>query len=343
ATPAAIAVFAAAVFLAVSTATALVSGCQPARIETYADSLSEYKYEFYSMDTIVMLTLYSDSQSGAESAAVEAEKEFKRICDLSDRFAAKNLSNPDISDVYRINNAEGAWIPVSHEVMEIMEMAVNFGYMSNGAFDIGIGAVSDLWDFQSGGRVPDDDELGKTLAVGNFKNIEIDREASAIRVKSGVVIDLGAVAKGYATDRAVDKLRKNGIRHGIVNAGGDIYALGSKPDGTAWNVGVRHPRDTNGVIEVISVIDKSVVTSGDYERYFEQGGRRYCHILDPKTGMPADKCISVTIVDDLSARADIFSTTAFVLGEEEGEKFLNEAGGVSGAMFVDSDLNVSRY
>ena len=154
-------------------------------------------------------------------------------------------------------------------------------------------------------------------------------------------MDLGGVAKGYATEKVAGILRGMGIEHGIINAGGNVYAIGAKPDGSLWKIGIRHPRDAQGVIAIVYVKDKAVVTSGDYEKYFEADGQRYCHILDPKTGKPAGGAASTTIIDNSATRADILSTTVFVLGQAAGEEFLNAEDGSPEALFVDYNLNVS--
>jgi thiamine biosynthesis lipoprotein len=333
------------VFLVVAVVAAAYSG---------GGSLIEYKYEFFSMDTVIMLTLYADSQGIAELAASEAKGEFARINDLSDRFADKNLPDPDVSDIYRINTAGGQWVKVSGDILFMVKMAVEFGELSGGAFDVGIGAVSDLWAFRSTPRVPSGTEIADALMAGNYKDIEIDSEALAIRIKNGVIMDLGGIAKGYATEMAAAKLREFGIEHGIINAGGNVVAIGAKPDGSPWNIGVRHPRKADGVIAVIPVIDRAVVTSGDYEKYFEQGGHRYHHILDPETGKPAGRLASVTIFDSSSVRADVLSTACFVLGEEKARALLTAVSEGEGedvsnslsadrldAMFVTPDLEIT--
>jgi thiamine biosynthesis lipoprotein len=319
----------AAVLLVAAVATAACSG-GGANLSGGGSRLIEYKYEFFSMDTVIMLTLYADSQEVAELASSKAKGEFVRINDLSDRFADKNLPNPDVSDVYRINTAGGQWVKVSGDILFMVKMAVEFGDLSDGAFDVGLGAVSDLWAFRSTPRVPSGTEIADALFLGNYKDIEIDTEASEIRINDGVVLDLGGIAKGYATEMAAIKLREFGIEHGIINAGGNVVAIGAKPDGSPWNIGVRHPRKADGVIAVIPVVDRAVVTSGDYEKYFEQGGQRYHHILDPETGKPAGSLASVTILDKSSVRADVLSTACFVLGEEKARALL-------GAVSEDAD------
>jgi len=161
-------------------------------------------------------------------------------------------------------------------------------------------------------------------------------------VRSGMAIDLGGVAKGYAVDRALAVLRERGITSGLVDAGGDIRVLGTKSADTPWRIGIQHPRDGNALIALVEIDSGSVATSGDYERYFMKDGRRYHHILDPQTGWPCSACMSVTIVADLAIEADVLATAVFVLGPEEGMRLLDRLPGVGGIIFYDVEGRTER-
>ena len=155
-----------------------------------------------------------------------------------------------------------------------------------------------------------------------------------------MVMDLGGCAKGYATDEAFEALREAGIRHAIINAGGNVYALGTKPDGSPWRVGVQDPRNPQGIIAVLAVSDRAVVSSGDYQRFFEQDGNRYHHILDPATGKPAGQVMQTTVVADSAIDADILSTTLFVLGTQKGLDFVKGLPATE-AVFVGLDKQIN--
>jgi thiamine biosynthesis lipoprotein len=292
----------------------LIGGCQQAP--------QAFNQEFFSMDTIILVTVYTSDQPRADQAFAAAEGEFRRIHELTDRFAANNLPDPNVSDVYRINQNPGQPVQVSPDTLLLIQAAQEMSRQSQGAFDITIGPLMDLWDFKDARHVPAQAELDLILSDVGYERIRVDSAASTVTIQPGMVLDLGGLAKGYATDCAANALRQLGIKHAIINAGGNIYALGSKPDGAPWRVGIRHPRQEGALLGIVEAVDQAVVSSGDYERYFEVDGQRYHHILDPKTGMPAAAATSVTIVADESINADLLSTTVFVLGTDAIDGFL---------------------
>lgn len=305
--------------------------------------LPKISKDFFAMDTAINITVFSEDQVEGQEAAEQAAEEFQRINNLVGRFPGKNLPNPQGSDIYRVNEEAGkAPVQVSEDTLTMVERAQHFAELSGGTFDLAIGPVMDLWGF--GGekyRVPTTAELEKILPLTDYRKIIIDQEAKTIFLpEKGMVMDLGGIAKGYATDLAVKKLRDLGIKHAIVNAGGNVFALGSKPDGSPWRIGIQDPRDGNGVVAIVSVTDAAVVSSGDYERYFEENGVRYHHIMDPATGMPVRHLIGTTIVMDNSTDADIFSTVMFVLGAEKGMAFQKELPGVE-VIFINDRKEIS--
>jgi thiamine biosynthesis lipoprotein len=280
--------------------------------------------------------LYAPDQSSADEAFDAAQGEFSRVHRLTDRFAAQNLPDPDVSDVYRINQNPGQAVPVSPDTIFLIQSALEVSRQSGGAFDIAIGPLMDLWDFKGAKHIPSQAELDALLPLADDQLIQVDAEAGAVTVRPGMVLDMGGLAKGYATDCAADALRDMGIRHAIINAGGNVYALGRKPDGSPWRVGIRHPREDGALLGVVEAADQAVVSSGDYERYFEADGVRYHHILDPQTGRPASNAISVTIVNSKSLTADLLSTAVFVLGRESLDDLIPRFAGTE-ALVVDED------
>ena len=283
-------------------------GCQ--------QKLEEYSYEFYALDTVILITLYAPDQRTAIDAFVAAENEVMRIYNLTDRFALLNSPDPNQSDIYRINQHPGESVEVSLDTLIMLKTALDISDQSQGAFDVTVAPLMDLWDFMGKKYVPTNIELEELLHFVDYRQIQIDEEAKTVTINPGFGLDFGAIAKGYATDCAVKALRQKGIKHALINAGGNVYAIGEKPDGKPWRIGIRHPREDGELLGVVEVVDQAVVTSGDYERYFEENGLRYHHIVDPKTGFPANTAYSVTIVSDTSMIADCLSTAVFVMGRD---------------------------
>ena len=240
------------------------------------------------------------------------------------------------SDVDLINNAAGEPVEVHPETAELIASALRYSEESNGLFDITIGGVSGLWDFKQG-IVPEQSALDKALAHVDYRAVELD--GTAVRVCDPLArIDLGGIAKGYIADDIARLLRENGCESALINLGGNTYALGTKPDGSPWHVGLQDPHAARGTaFSTAPVTDKSVVASGINERSFVQDGRTYHHLLDPATGMPADNGLaSVTIVSASSLDGDACTTIAFLLGLEAGMDFIESREGLE-ALFIDSN------
>lgn len=283
------------------------------------------------MDTIVAITVVADSGQSAEKAIEDAFSTIERFGDLINFFSDKS----ELSLINR--NAGVREVKVSPDTLGVIERAIYISEMSGGAFDPTIGPEIKMWDFFKKIR-PSDADIKKNLSLVNYRDVVIDRDKSTVFLrKKGMLMDLGGIAKGYAADLALANLKRNGIRAGIVATAGDIRAFGLKPDGKPWNIGIKNPRQKNESDEIIArieVSDKAISTSGDYERYFIEEGKRYHHILDPKTGYPASQCRSVTVISDKGIFADGFSTAVFVSGPEKGIKLVREAG--VDAVIIDS-------
>jgi thiamine biosynthesis lipoprotein len=270
---------------------------------------------------------------------------FTRLKELEDILSA----NREGTDLDRVNRASGLErVTVKRELIEVLGKALYYAEMSGGAFDPSVGPLVKLWGIGTNApRVPADEEIGEALALVNYNDIEYDEvktggtEGSVFLKRRGMALDLGAVAKGYAADEAVKLLAQKGIKMGIIDLGGNIFAYGERERGKPWRIGVQDPREQRGAyIGVLELSSKSVVTSGVYERYFEADGRRYHHILSTATGRPAETgLLSVTVTAGSSADADALSTAAFALGWEKGRRLIDgvpEAGGI----FVFEDLSV---
>ncbi len=282
-----------------------------------------YKKSMLLMDTLVTVTVVADSPEKADRAMEKAFGEVRRLDGLFNFFSEK-------SELSLINRNAGVQeTPVSPETIEVIEKALYTSEKTGGAFDITIGPEISLWDFP-GGRKADEESVRERLGLVNYRWITVKREKSSVGLgKKGMLMDLGAIAKGYAADKAVETLRAAGIGSGLVAVAGDIKAFGSKPDGKPWRVGIRNPRQKGKDDEIVATVelrDMAISTSGDYERYFFIGDKRYHHILDPRTGYPADGCRSVTVMAPEGVFADSFSTAVFVLGPDKGMDVLKRMG-----------------
>ncbi len=280
---------------------------------------SEKKYEktVFSMDTHITMSAYGD---GAQKALNEAEKEIKRI-----------------DEKFKISNAEKTVFENDDETKELLRTAEEIKEKTNGAFDICVAPIMRAWGFYSEEftkkepSVPDDEEL--TFALSEMKK--------------GNDLDFGAIAKGYCADRVVEILKKNGVKSAVLSLGGNVAVVGKNPNGKPWKVGIQSPFD-NSVYATVTVSDKSVVTSGDYIRNFEQNGKKYHHIIDTKTGYPADnELTSVTVIDKNSTKADALSTALFVMGRKKATEFWQSDKSFSmilieksGKIFYTEDLKI---
>jgi thiamine biosynthesis lipoprotein len=214
------------------------------------------------------------------------------------------------------------------ELIRVITECKRWGELTDGAFDVTITPFFKLWDFERR-RIPEEEDLRDVSHLVDYRKIGVSD--SLLQIREGMEIDLGGAAKGYAVDRAVEKLKNLGIQHALVDAGGDIKALGGRGE-EPWKIGVKHPR-RNGILRLIELRDGSVATSGDYEKYFLREGVRYHHILDPRTGYPAEGCVSVTILAETAMEADILATGVMVLGTDAGAGLIESLEGV-GALIV---------
>jgi thiamine biosynthesis lipoprotein len=275
------------------------------------------------MDTFITITVVSDSELLA-GAAIEAT--FTRIEQFGNMI---NFYSPD-SELSVINkNAGASATRVSPETLDVIDKALYVAEKSGGAFDPTIGPVTRLWDFHDNIK-PEDADIKKNLPLVNYRNVRIDRKHSTVFLTGkGMLLDLGGIAKGYAADLAVETLKRQGIRAGIVAVAGDIKVFGSRPDGKPWNIGIRNPRQKGEKDEIAAIAhlsDKAISTAGDYERFFIRDGQRYHHIMDPATGYPAYGTRSVSVVTDRGVFADGFDNAIFVLGPERGARLIEQLG-----------------
>lgn len=291
------------------------------------------------MDTVVSIRVYEgDGRDQVERIVEAAFAEIERLEGILSGWVST-------SDISRINDAAGGNpISVSPETWQVILSTQEFSRLTEGAFDITIGAVMRLWDFQSTeAHVPDETAIQTSLRLVGPQQVLLDSVNVKIGLrKRGAAIDLGGAAKGYAVDKAIAVLKEWGVKAAMVDAGGDIGLLGRKSRDETWKIGIRHPRLPGEIIEVLEVDSGAVATSGDYERFFLQNNIRYHHILEPYTGMPARGAVSVTILANTALEADILATAVFVLGPEKGMALIEQLGGVEGIIYAESPDGLRR-
>ena len=269
------------------------------------------------MDTAMIFTAYGEKSTHADYMV---EDEIRRLDALLSR-------TDEDSVIWQLNHADGLGITVGEEVCGLIETAEAYTQATGGAFDITIAPVVSAWGFTTDSyQVPDGAELAELLTHVGPEHITTAGDAAALA--PGTQIDLGAIAKGYASDRVAAIFRENNVPRGKAELGGNILVMGDKPDGTPWRVGVQDPAKPNeeAYAAILALEDAFIVTSGSYQRYFEQDGKRYHHIIDPATGYPADSGLtSVTVVADSGegngTMCDALSTALFVMGEEKALDF----------------------
>ena len=288
----------------------------------------------FAMNTFVEFRLYG---SGRERAIQEMQE---ALLDIERRMSLY-VESSEINAINR--NAGKAPVEVSQDTFELLSRCVEYGQLSEGFFDVTIAPLTEEWGITSGNaHIPDDERIHELLGLVNWQDIELDPENLSVKLaKEGQAIDVGGIAKGYACGTLRRIAEENGITSGWVSVGGNVMALGGgNPDGTPYRFGLRDPRgQENDYIAVINYADTIVATSGDYERYFEQDGVRYHHILDPFTGYPAETdLLSVSVAADDGAYADFMSTYLFIKGKDYAVEHLNDLD--CGLIVIDKDKNV---
>ena len=294
------------------------------------------------MGTSVSVELWHDDEARGLALVDQVLDEYRRI----DRLMSTYRSDSEISAV----NARAALepVPVSDEMFGLIETAISISKASGGAFDISYESVGFLYDFRARQR-PDAEAIAARIEAIDYRHIALDPQARTIRFEvPGMRINLGGIAKGHAVERGAAILRAAGIRHALLNAGGDTRVIGDRR-GQPWVVGIRHPRQDDAVATRLPLIDEAISTSGDYERFFEEDGRRYHHILNPATGEPTETLLSATVIGPDATYTDALATTIFVLGVEDGLALIEKFEGFeailiapSGALSYSSGLAASE-
>ncbi len=281
---------------------------------------------FFAMDTAMDFTVYGDAALLDEAETL--------IGSLEEQVSVTD----EHSDIYAIDHTGSG--SLSGNAAELMEQALELCRRTGGALDISVYPIVRAWGFTTGGyQVPDEETIQSLLPLVDYTQIQYDAATGVVALPEGMEIDLGSVAKGYAGQLAAQMLREHGVQSALLNLGGNVQTVGAKPDGSPWQIGIKDPQGEDAMM-VLSVEDQAVVTSGGYERYFEQDGQTYWHIMDPSTGHPADSgLISVTIVGDEGVVCDGLSTALFVMGLEKAADLWAQSGDF-GAVFVTASGEV---
>ncbi len=294
----------------------------------------------YYMDTICDITIYDMEDMSEENANAAIDAAFNLCADLEATISA----TMETSDVYKINEAGGRAVECSDVTIELLKMGMDYGDLSDGKFDITLGQVTDLWDFHGDNpAVPSQDAVAEALTAVDYQQIQISGNKVSMTNPKGK-INLGGIGKGFIADRAAGHLESLGVTSAIVNFGGNIVAIGSNGK-DPFKIGIKDPNSESGdILGAVTVSDATVVTSGVYERCFEQDGKTYHHILDVETGYPVDSdVVSVTLVapKGYSGVCDALSTTCLIYGVEDGMELIEGADNVE-AIFVDRDGEIHK-
>ncbi len=276
-----------------------------------------YERSFYSMGSTVELKFYSPSEKlfhRVVDACVERTKEI-------DRLFSNYRDDSVLAEVNR--NAGVGPVSAPREFLRLVRTSIRYSVLTEGAFDITVGSLFELWRGETAsGRLPEESRIRDALGCTGFRKIKIDEAKSRIFLDGDCVrLDFGAIGKGYAVDEMVRIAKESGITRGLVNFGGNMYAMDPPAGKKFWDVGVRKPGSGSEIISKLDLVNRGVATSGDYERYFEHEGKRYSHIIDPRTGWPAEDVTSVVAVSRSATEADVFSTAVSVLGPRGARMF----------------------
>lgn len=291
--------------------------------------------------SIKMTGMYFDTIVSVEVWGTNDESILEHCKEMCTRYEQLFSRTIDTSDVSRINAAGGLPVEVDPETAELLEMGLHYGKLSEGRFDITIAPLSELWDVKNNpGNIPDQEAIDEARSHVNYENVILDQNTVTL-TDPKAAIDLGGIAKGFIADKLKVYLTGKGIEHALISLGGNIVAVGGRPNGQPFHIGIQKPfAETNEAITTVEISGQSVVSSGTYERYFEKDGKIYHHLLDPAAGYPYDNhLLQVTIISDASADGDALSTACFGLGLEKGTALIESLDNIR-AIFVTDDYKL---
>ena len=289
----------------------LLCGCTPSQTEPASASDT-----FFAMDTVMSITAYGDTDA---QSVQDARTEIQRL----EKLLSRTDADSQVSQI-NLHAGDGTWVSIDADLAGLLARAQSITELLPGSFDITIAPVMDAWGFtKEEQHVPTQQALDTAMALVDSQLLCVDTDTSSARLEaSGMEIDLGAIAKGFAAGQAQQAICAAGTESAMLDLGGNVTVIGSKPDGSAWRVAVKDPQDTSNYLCVLTLEDVTASTSGGYERYFDENGVRYHHIIDPKTGYPADSgLLSVTVVSADPVLADALSTALFIEGTDAALDF----------------------
>lgn len=292
--------------------------------------------ESFQLGTYITLSIYADAE-----VPTEVFDKLFNLIDYYEYMISKNIVGTELNQVNE--NAGIAPVKVDDELLEIVRLGIEFAGYSDGLFDISIGPLVDLWGIGTDfANVPNEADIKEKMTLIDYKKIVIDENEKTIYLpEKNMALDLGAIAKGYIADRVKDLILEEGYSSAIINLGGNVLTVGTKPNSDTWSIGVRDPEsDAGSTMGILKLEDNSIVSSGIYERFFIDGDIRYHHLINPKIGYPEQNdMMSVSIISELSVDGDALSTTVFLLGLEAGFELVEELENVE-AVFVMADRSV---
>ena len=287
------------------------------------------------LGTAITVTLYQNGPADT------FDRIFARIQEIEEKMST-SLEDYTDTELLQVNASAGQRsVQVSPDTFAVVQRALEYSAMSNGAFDVSIWPLVNLWGIGTeSAAIPEANELRRVAALVDYRQVDLNAAERTIYLPAeGMGVDVGGIAKGYAADEAARIVAEAGIGHALVDLGGNILTVGDKPDGSSWRIGVQVPDSSRGqYLGIAMVVDKAVVTSGTYERFFVADGIRYHHIVDPKTGYPVQNGLdSVTIIAEESMAADALSTAVFALGLEDGLSFVENLRDVEAIFVTDKN------
>lgn len=320
-------------------AVSLFSGCTGSQTNLKTSSVSvakiadndKFSSEIFAMDTVMDITAYGKD---SEKAVLETEKEIYRLEKL---FSTTDEN----SEIYKLNKDKSAVL--SDDTFNLIKRSIDFYHKTGEILDISIYPVVREWGFTTGEyKVPDNTVLEELKKHIDSDKIAINESTKAVTLgDKDMLIDLGAVAKGYTSDKICTLMKNMGIKSAVVSLGGNVQTIGLKPDGSKWKIAVQNPFSDGGYAASLEISDCDVITSGAYERYFEQNGKTYHHIMDPKTAAPADTDLaSATIISKDAALADAYSTTLFIMGKDKAVDFWRKNKSDFDIILIGNDSNI---
>ncbi len=296
----------------------LFSACSP------KSKLQSYQVTRFAMGTLIEITVLDYSEQHAYESIDAAFEEISRIGSL---FYEGNPESP----LYQFSHRTSNNVPMPNEVLQLIQRVLKISELTDGCFDMTVGILLPLYNFKTESpAAPALEDINALLPHVDYRSLNVDLERGVLMSASPkTMLTAGGIAKGYGVDRAIEILKDKGVKGALVNAGGDLRAL-PRGDGKKWRVGVQDPRDLKKMLKIIEVDSGAVITSGDYQKYFFYNGKRYHHLINPKTGLPADSCQSVTILAPTAEMADALATGIFVAGVSKGLEILNSLPGCDG-------------